>query len=29
MIKSIANLEYDEKLAIMASHKEGIKSNKN
>ena len=28
MMKSIANLEYDEKLAIMASHKEGIKSNK-
>jgi hypothetical protein len=28
MMKSIANLEYDEKLAIMASHSERIKTDK-
>ncbi len=28
MMKSIANLEYDEKLAIMASHSEKIKTDK-
>jgi len=28
MMRAVANLEYDEKLAIMASHSEGIKNEK-
>lgn len=28
MMKSVANLEYDEKLAVMASHSEKIKADK-